>query len=198
MIKLVIFDLCGVVFYCEEPPFLKYFSEKYKFPVEKIEEIYSMHIKKAEAGEISTQEAMEGFLEYFDVKADYKDMLRKMMSFKGLNENTVRLLKELKGKVKLAYLTNSSVEVMDCSEERLPVKQYFDFGIISEEIKVRKPDPKGFELLLNHFSAAPEETIFIDDGEKNLTNAKKMGIHTVHFQGTEQLKAQLKKLQMEV
>ncbi len=72
-------------------------------------------------------------------------------------------------------------ELMELSEERLPIKQYFDFGIISEEIRARKPDPIGFNLIVKQFNVKPEETIFIDDAAKNLTNAKEMGIKTILF-----------------
>src|SRR3989338_93453 len=184
MIKLIIFDLCGVVFRCEEPPFLRHFAKEHNCNETEVEEIFSLHMKKAELGEISAMQAIENFLKHFNVKASSIDMLKKLSSFKEINSYMINLLKKLKAmhKYKLAYLTNSSIQLMELSERRLPIKQHFDFGIISEEIKARKPDKKGFNLIIRHFDAKPEETIFIDDAAKNLGNAKELGINTILLQ----------------
>lgn len=198
--KLIIFDLCGVVFHCEEPPFFRYFAKEHNLSVNEVEEIFTVYMKKAELGEISAVQAIESFLMHFNVKADAAEMLRKLSSFKAIDQEAVNLLKKLRAdhKYKLAYLTNSSLQLMELSEKRLPIRQYFDFGIISEEIKARKPDKKGFALIMENFNAKPEETIFIDDAAKNLGNAKEIGIKTIIFQGVNQLADDLKKLEVKI
>jgi len=193
MIKLIISDLCGVVFYCEEPPFIKYFARRHNLSEEIVDEIFSSQMKRAEKGEIPLKQAIGNFLENFNNEASAEETLLKLISFKRLNNDTLGLLKRLKKGYKLAYLTNSSVELMMLSEERMPIKQYFDFGIISAQINARKPDPKGFTLILEHFKAEPEETVFIDDAAKNLTNAEEMGIKTILFEDATQLENELKK-----
>lgn len=198
MLKLIIFDLCGVVFHCEELPFFRHFAKEYALDVNDVEERFSLHMKRAELGEISAVEAMQLFLKKFNVNADPKEMLNKLSSFKQINNDALNLVKKLKARYKLAYLTNSSMQLMELSEKRLPIKQYFDFGIISGEIKVRKPDKKGFSLILEHFDAKPEEAIFIDDAQKNLGNAKELGIRTILFEDVKQLIDELKRLGIEL
>ena len=55
-------------------------------------------------------------------------------------------------------------------------KSYFSFA---EHLE--KPDPRFFELILDHESLLPEETLFIDDTEKNIKVAQSLGIHTYHI-----------------
>ncbi len=201
MIKLIIFDLCGVVFHCEEPPFFRYFAKEHALNINDVEEIFSQHMKKAELGDISAVDAMQLFLTEFNVNAKPDEMLNKLSSFKAINNQTLDLVKKLKAsklRYKLAYLTNSSIQLMELSEKRLPIEHYFDFGVISAEIKARKPDKKGFALILERFSAKPEETIFIDDAQKNLGNAKEFGIRTILFIDVKQLIDELKELSVEL
>jgi len=55
-------------------------------------------------------------------------------------------------------------------------KSYFSF-----DIHLEKPDPRFFELILDHEHLLPEETLFIDDSAKNIAAAKVLGLHTYHI-----------------
>ena len=55
-------------------------------------------------------------------------------------------------------------------------KSYFSFA---EHLE--KPDPRFFELILDHEDLLPEETLFIDDTEKNIKAAQTLGIRTYHI-----------------
>ena len=55
-------------------------------------------------------------------------------------------------------------------------KSYFSFA---EHLE--KPDPRFFELILDHEGLLPEETLFIDDTAKNIKVAQSLGIHTYHI-----------------
>ncbi len=55
-------------------------------------------------------------------------------------------------------------------------KSYFSFA---EHLE--KPDPRFFELILDHEHLLPEETLFIDDTAENIEAAKSLGINTYHI-----------------
>ena len=59
-------------------------------------------------------------------------------------------------------------------------KSYFSFA---EHLE--KPDPRFFELILDHEGLQPEETLFIDDTEDNIKVAKTLGIKTYHISRAE-------------
>ena len=59
-------------------------------------------------------------------------------------------------------------------------KSYFSFA---EHLE--KPDPRFFELILDHEGLLPEETLFIDDSKKNIEAAQALGIRTYHIRREE-------------
>ena len=60
--------------------------------------------------------------------------------------------------------------------DKLFNKAYFSF-----DVHLEKPDPRFFELILDHEHLLPEETLFIDDTAKNIAAAKALGINTYHI-----------------
>ncbi|MBQ6771667.1 MAG: HAD family phosphatase [Bacteroidales bacterium] len=60
--------------------------------------------------------------------------------------------------------------------DKLFNKSYFSF-----DIHLEKPDPRFFELILDHEKLTPEETLFIDDTASNIKIAKSLGLHTYHI-----------------
>lgn len=59
------------------------------------------------------------------------------------------------------------------------LNQYFQEIFISSEIGVVKPDPESIEYVLNQLNAQAEEVVFVDDKERNLKTAKKLGVKTI-------------------
>ena len=59
-------------------------------------------------------------------------------------------------------------------------KSYFSFA---EHLE--KPDPRFFELILEHERLLPEETLFIDDTAENIKAAQSLGIRTYHIRRDE-------------
>lgn len=66
----------------------------------------------------------------------------------------------------------------------IPKKYYETFNAmeISCDDKLRKPDKKAFELILERLKVRPEESIFIDDKQENIDAAEKLGIKTILFE----------------
>ena len=60
-----------------------------------------------------------------------------------------------------------------------PVSYYFDRLYLSYQCGVMKPSPEIFRMMLQGQGARPEETLFIDDGRRNVETAASLGIHTL-------------------
>ena len=72
--------------------------------------------------------------------------------------------------------------------------------IISSDVRVAKPTPAIYELVLERAGKRPEQCVFIDDKIGNIEPARKLGIHAIHFpKGSkrEYLEAELKKMGIE-
>lgn len=117
----------------------------------------------------------------------WKDMLG------GPIHDTVEIFKQLKesGQYKLYALTNWSAETFPVALELYEFLHWFDGRVVSGEEKMRKPEPKFYQVLLDRFHVSPEETLFIDDNLRNIKAAESLGINSIHFKSPQQLKEEL-------
>lgn len=134
---------------------------------------------------------------------EHEDLIRLYYSqwhqmFSGPIEENVELFKQLKasGNYKIYALTNWSAEKWDKSLELFPFFQFFDGVVVSGQEKMRKPSPEIYELILNRFQISPEKAIFIDDNEENVTAAKALKIHGIHYKSPQQLLKNLQSCQL--
>lgn len=67
-------------------------------------------------------------------------------------------------------------------------------GILSCKVHTIKPYPAIYAHLLTRYGLIPEETVFVDDTQKNLTGAEAYGIRTVLFHSREQVLEEISKL----
>lgn len=106
------------------------------------------------------------------------------------------LVEKLKTKynMPLFLLSNISTYFAEHSSE-IPVLKNFDKCIFSGVCGCVKPDPKIFDILCKECRIDPQESIFIDDSEKNLAGARDFGLQTYLFDGdVEKLEKALLKL----
>jgi len=68
---------------------------------------------------------------------------------------------------------------------------WFDDIIISGAVKLVKPDPRIFELLLKRIQRPAETCVLIDDSLANIEVAQQLGMQTIHFQSEQQLVEEL-------
>jgi 2-haloacid dehalogenase len=105
---------------------------------------------------------------------------------------TVEILQELRDReVPLYALSNWPAESFPHARERFDFLGWFRGILVSGDVKVIKPDPHIFELLLERFAIDPLSAIFIDDVEVNAAAARRFGIHAIHFTNPAALRAEL-------
>lgn len=81
--------------------------------------------------------------------------------------------------VRIAILTNDNREVADYLLKKYGLTSYVDFIISRDEAPHMKPSTEGLEVILNHFSISPEQTLFIGDSIIDAVTAKKQGIRCI-------------------
>jgi len=74
------------------------------------------------------------------------------------------------------------------------IDKYFDMVLISEDIGYMKPYPEFFQISCDRLGIKPEELVFIDDFDRNLINADKVGFTPILYKNLEDLKIKLGKL----
>ncbi len=101
---------------------------------------------------------------------------------------TMKVVRELKGKYQLILLSDYVREWMKYIEERNEDLRIFDKKIFSYNIGTTKSEVETFETVLEQTKIVADETLFIDDYEKNVKNAEAVGIHGIVFENAEQLR----------
>ncbi len=67
-------------------------------------------------------------------------------------------------------------------QDDMGIGKYFDDRVFSDELGIRKPEPRIFEAALEHLDLRPDEVVHIgDDLVADVTGAKALGIRTVWF-----------------
>lgn len=105
-------------------------------------------------------------------------------------KNNIKLIKKLRYKYKLIAISNTNI---------LHSRVIYEFGlynifyrtILSYKVKKRKPDPVIFKLALKIARSSPKECIYIDDDEKSIRMAKRIGIKSVKINNSSELRKKL-------
>jgi putative hydrolase of the HAD superfamily len=108
--------------------------------------------------------------------------------FKGseqINPEMASLLAELKGRYKLAVVSNASwteaeLTKMLVEEHGLPADT-FEVVVTSTSVGVVKPNPAIYQMALERLGVSPAEAIFTDDLANFTKGAARLGIHTHTF-----------------
>jgi len=188
-IKLIIFDLSGVCFSIEEPPYLEVFIKKYKLEARRedfLKQYFDM-LKTAERGEMTGIELWNQLLLKYKITADSNLIIKEMIDLKVAITEVLDIAKKLKENYTVVYLTNYNKDYWDEILKRFDFKEWFSWGAVSYEIGFRKPEKEGFEFILKKAGVNPDEAIFIDDFPKNLEEAKSLGINIINFENKKDL-----------
>ncbi len=104
----------------------------------------------------------------------------------------IEAIEKVKKHYKIFLMSNSNVIHYDLYVRDLQLRfgyhefdELFNKSYFSFAEHLEKPDPRFFELILDHEGLSPEETLFIDDTAANIEVAKSLGIKTYHIRRDE-------------
>ncbi len=108
------------------------------------------------------------------------------------NHEMIDLVKKLKVCYKIILLSNNNQPTIDIlKNEHKQMLDLFEKTYFSAELKMRKPSKNLFDLVLKDSDLNPNESIFIDDKEKNIMASEKIGIKGILFSGIKNLEKEL-------
>lgn len=193
MIKVIIFDLGGVLFTNGTKKFIETISHRYNIDKEKVKEVMDGEIGSLyREAKISRNEFWNRLLEGLQINADIDKLEEEWISGYELIEGTRDLIQELSKRYKVYFLSDNVKERVDKINEKHNFLDWFEDGVFSHEAGVRKPNPEIYRIALTKAQASPEEAVFIDDKPHFLIPAKEMGMLTFVFETPEKLRKDLK------
>ena len=190
MIKNVIFDF-GNVLIDWNPAylFLPYFNgdeEKCRFFTDHVcNREWFTRMDRGESMDKCVAELQQQYPQYADAVAMFRDRWFEMCS--GEIPGMLELIQDLKSKGVGVYgLTNWPAETFDEARRRFKTIASIDNIVVSSHVKLAKPEPAIYQLLLSKYNLNPEECVFIDDRKDNIDTAIRLGMNGIVFPGTAQ------------
>lgn len=80
-------------------------------------------------------------------------------------------------------IASNHISMMRGSLEHLWILEKCKVVLISWDCGYEKPEEWFYQLLVEKLWVSADEILFIDDSEKNIEGAKKLWLHTIHYQG---------------
>ena len=119
--------------------------------------------------------------------ADMKRLMDAVPPSLTVFPETVELLRRLKAKGYPLYcLSNMHFASIEYLEQNETFWDVFQGRVISCRLNLCKPEAAIYEHLLQSFGLQASGTVFIDDVQKNLDAAARLGIQTIRFEDARQ------------
>lgn len=174
--------------------------EQFKLDQEEFHDRHEMVVSSLERGKI-------GFDEYLDRTIFYRPRPFAREVFKdyvfSLSQpyrEVLALAEELakSGRYFMATINNESRELNLYRIQTFGLREIFSVFVSSCFVGLRKPEEGIYRMALEITQKSPGDCCFIDDRALNLECARQMGMHTVEMQDVEQLRRELRKLEVHI
>ncbi|MCD6577462.1 MAG: HAD family phosphatase [Anaerolineaceae bacterium] len=188
-IKAVIWDLSGVVLHTVKGTFYSLMAERLGAPLKDVERLMSSTENKLwDLGEMTDDTFYTFILKGLNMPMEKKSILRKfVLDDFYIDQEILAYIKKIHKSFTTVLLTNFPKHVHDFMKTDWIVDGAFDHIIASCDVKLIKPDPAIYKLTLARIGCQAEESVFIDDWEKNVKAAEKLGIIGIIYQSQSQI-----------
>lgn len=186
----VIFDLGNVMVYFDHDHFAHNLAhtydldESYIYQKKAQLESISKEFDNAEISpEIFTKKVSSALNKKFEI-AEFRKIWNEIFSE---NVEVTKILRELKGKVRLLAMSNTNTWHFDYLEEKFDFLDLFDDHILSFRLGYSKPDKRIFERAIE-LSQESTQILYFDDIPEYVIEAKKLGISAHQYTDGDQLR----------
>ncbi len=192
-VKAVIFDLGNVLIDFDHMIAAKRISG---FTDKTPQEIFNLFFDSQltglfEEGKIAPLNFFAEVKKMLNLKLNYNQFLpiwNEIFFLSKNNQSVYNLAKILKGRYKVALLSNINILHFEYLKKNFPVFDAFHNIIASFEVGLRKPDPLIYKKALDLLEAAPQDTFYTDDRPEFTEKARTLGIRGFVFTDVEKLK----------
>lgn len=202
MIKDIVFDFGGVLTTIDTGNALQKFRE---LGMQNPDEYINSYCQKGpfyelENGDITADEFCRKLGEICNREITFDEAREAWLGFLvEIHTNLLEYLQTLRGKYRLSVLSNTNPFIQSwaltpgftpCGKS---LADYFDMLFFSYRMNCSKPSCTIYRRMLEQGNMKAEETLFLDDGKKNIEAAAKEGIKTLLVTNGEDWRAELEK-----
>lgn len=125
------------------------------------DQVYSQLLQEMKITALTWEQLLEDYLLNFRHSCEPFRNVRKVLDM-------LRLMG-----MKIGLISNGKRQFQQDNLKALGIAEYFDTILISEEVGIRKPDPRIFQMGLDNLSVTADESIFVGDHPVNDVKAAK-------------------------
>lgn len=187
-IRNIAFDLGGVIMTLDPQQAIDRFKEIGLINAESYLDSYTQQgiFGDMESGKITAEEFRRGLSEICGKEISYEECEYAWLGYrKDLPQRNLDLLLKLrKDGFRCILLSNTNPFMMGWARSdkfspmQKPLDYFFDALYLSYKCKVMKPSLTFFQMMLDGEGIKAENTLFVDDGKRNVDAAAELGIHT--------------------
>ena len=185
MIKLVIFDLDGVLYESKEFHFdalniaLEEVDKKFIISKEEHLNIYDGLSTKKKLELLTINKGLDSNL-YNQIWFKKQEITNSLLEKISPDENLIMYLSTLKkANIKLVCCSNSISQTVKTVLKNLGIIDFFDSVYSNEDVKNAKPHPEMYWAAMIKFSIKPNETVIVEDSPVGRLGAKMSGCNTI-------------------
>lgn len=189
VIKNIVFDLGGVIMTLDPAEALRRFKALGLSDAERYLDSYTQSgiFGHLEEGKITAEDFRSKLSSLTGHELTFDECKHAWLGYrKDVPQRNLDLLKELRAKgYRLILLSNTNPFMMDWAlncefdGKGSSLNNYFDALYLSYRLGIMKPAPDFFRQVLDNENILPEETLFVDDGPRNVEAAGKLGFMTM-------------------
>ncbi len=193
-IKLIIIDYYGVMTLGSYRETCRWLAKKYHKNYSYLYKIiYHKYFSGAAVGKYTEKESFDLAIKELGLKETWQGLRAKHLSFQKINRpvfNTILNLQQQGYTVLL--LSKNTPWQFNFALKKLGTRKYFKNIINTFDLKMPKASKGTMQYVLKKFKVKPVETIYIDDQEFNLPQARKMGVKTICYKDFKSFQSKLK------
>lgn len=197
-VRLVIFDMDDVLLRYDVAARLSALSAMTGLPTDEIERrLWDSGIESAsDRGDLDPDAYIAATAQALGVPFSPADWLRTRGSAMTPDTAMTALVEGLRGRVRLALLTNNGIIMKQHFDVLVPhLRPLFGSAMhVAAEFNTTKPDPSIYTALADCHGVAPAEAVMIDDKKVNVEGARAAGLRAHWFRGREGLEIFLRDL----
>jgi putative hydrolase of the HAD superfamily len=186
-INTIFFDWGGVLIDSPDEKFFKYLSDYFKLPEKEVEWALRKIWNKISKGKMDNKKIFEELEQKSSTSAS-QDLWYEAMKYAINNRREMfDLIEILKSRnFKIGIISDTEPGTAKYFREKYN-QNLFEKTIFSCEVGVVKPNPEIYKIALNKINSRAKESLFIDDKEKNISGAMKVGMNGILFNSYKQL-----------
>ncbi len=152
-------------------------------------------VRAFEVGHLTPQQFAERFIAAWNMAVTPPDFLQNFRAWtRGFLPGARELLSVLRGRYRLACLSNSNAVHWERNARDLEIFQHFEVALSSHLLGCHKPDPVIYQRALAALHVTPDVVFFFDDVAANVEAARETGIRAFQVAGITELRACLSAL----